>query len=241
MFAAGRRGDPDRARHLATRAQGLEGKPDRDLERAACARRRRICRRATSWRDAARRAKRNFAASRFRPNSSTAKRRWSTRPARRCARRQGAGLLGVRAGAACRRQHRAGQSRLRAVDRKDPATRAEGTPHGSVEIVGVMRWPEKRGLVHAGRRSRRAMSGTCAIPMRSPQRRNGLTAAPFYIDQEAPVPPGGPAEAGQARGAICATIILQYASPGSASRLRLPASSWRGSRAGSLGAIEHFL
>src|SRR6185295_2226610 len=30
------------------------------------------------------------------------------------------------------------------VDRKDPATRSEGTPHGSVDIVGVIRWPETR-------------------------------------------------------------------------------------------------
>ena len=29
-------------------------------------------------------------------------------------------------------------------DRKDPATRAEGAPHGIVDFVGVMRWPEKR-------------------------------------------------------------------------------------------------
>ena len=30
-------------------------------------------------------------------------------------------------------------------DHKDPAMRAEGIPHGIVDVVGVMRWPEIRG------------------------------------------------------------------------------------------------
>src|SRR5690349_10667203 len=29
-------------------------------------------------------------------------------------------------------------------DRKDPATRTEGVPHGIVDVIGVMRWPEPR-------------------------------------------------------------------------------------------------
>jgi len=31
------------------------------------------------------------------------------------------------------------------ADRKDPATRLQGNPRGTVDIVGVMRWPETRG------------------------------------------------------------------------------------------------
>jgi surfeit locus 1 family protein len=76
------------------------------------------------------------------------------------------------------------------VDRKDPATRAEGTPRGIVDVVGVMRWPETRGTF---------------IPADDPKNNvwflrdsNSIatfkkwgTAAPFYVDQEEPAPAGG--------------------------------------------------
>ncbi len=32
------------------------------------------------------------------------------------------------------------------VGYKDPATRTDGAPRGTVEIVGAMRWPEGRGM-----------------------------------------------------------------------------------------------
>ena len=32
------------------------------------------------------------------------------------------------------------------LERKDPATRTDGIPRGTIDIVGVMRWPETRGL-----------------------------------------------------------------------------------------------
>jgi surfeit locus 1 family protein len=76
------------------------------------------------------------------------------------------------------------------LDRKDPATRAQANQRGTVEIVGVMRWPETRGLFTPADdpktnvwylRDPNAMAAT----------KNWATAAPFYIDQEAPVPPGG--------------------------------------------------
>ena len=89
------------------------------------------------------------------------------------ARCEGAGLLGVHAGAACRRQHRAGQSRLR------PAR-----PEGSGNATGghaarQRRYCRRHALAGEARhRSRRptmprTMSGTCAIPMRSPRRKLG--------------------------------------------------------------------
>ena len=75
-------------------------------------------------------------------------------------------------------------------EQKDPAQRAEGTPHGIVDVVGVMRWPEARGAF---------------TPADDPKKniwflrdsksiadfKKWATAAPFYIDQEGPVPAGG--------------------------------------------------
>jgi surfeit locus 1 family protein len=76
------------------------------------------------------------------------------------------------------------------VDRKDPAQRGDSVPHGIVDLVGVMRWPEARGMF---------------TPADDPKKniwylrdsksiadfKNWVTAAPFYVDQEEPVPPGG--------------------------------------------------
>jgi surfeit locus 1 family protein len=75
-------------------------------------------------------------------------------------------------------------------DAKDPATRAEGTPHGSIDIVGVMRWPETRGLFTPADEPQHNVwylrdPTTIAAAKKWP------TAAPFYIEQEQPVPPGG--------------------------------------------------
>jgi len=76
------------------------------------------------------------------------------------------------------------------LDRKDPATRTQGTPHGTVEIVGVMRWPETRGLFTPADDPK-----TNVWYLRDPKAmaaaKNWPTAAPFYIDEEQPVPPGG--------------------------------------------------
>ena len=76
------------------------------------------------------------------------------------------------------------------LDRKDPATRTGATPHGSVDIVGVMRWPEARGLFTPADdvkgnvwylRDHKAIAAA----------KKWASAAPFYVDQESPVPPGG--------------------------------------------------
>jgi surfeit locus 1 family protein len=74
--------------------------------------------------------------------------------------------------------------------RQDPRTRAEGQAAGPVDVVGVMRWPEQRSWY---------------TPRDDPVRNvwfvrdhlaiaaaKGLSnVAPFFIDQEAPVPAGG--------------------------------------------------
>ncbi|MDO9411101.1 MAG: SURF1 family protein [Pseudolabrys sp.] len=76
------------------------------------------------------------------------------------------------------------------TDRKLPASRSDGTPRGSVDIVGYLRWPETRGMVTPKddpannvwyARDPKAMAET----------HKWALAAPFYIDQEGPVPPGG--------------------------------------------------
>jgi surfeit locus 1 family protein len=76
------------------------------------------------------------------------------------------------------------------LDAKDPVTRAHGAPHGTIDIVGVMRWPETRGLfTPAG-----DVQGNVWY-LRDPKTiaaaKKWASAAPFYIDQESPVPAGG--------------------------------------------------
>jgi surfeit locus 1 family protein len=76
------------------------------------------------------------------------------------------------------------------LDRKDLAARAQGAPHGTVDIVGAMRWPEERGSFTPADDAK-----TNVWYLRDPKAMAGAkhwdVAAPFYIDQEAPVPPGG--------------------------------------------------
>jgi surfeit locus 1 family protein len=75
-------------------------------------------------------------------------------------------------------------------DRKDPASRAQGAPPGTIDIVGVMRWPETRGLFTPNDdpktnvwylRDQKAIAAA----------KKWDAPAPFYIEQESPVPPGG--------------------------------------------------
>ncbi len=75
-------------------------------------------------------------------------------------------------------------------DRKDPASRAQGMPHGTVDIIGVLRWPEAPGMFTPADdpktnvwylRDSKAIAAA----------KKWDSAAPFYIEQEAPVPPGG--------------------------------------------------
>ena len=74
--------------------------------------------------------------------------------------------------------------------RKDSAARAQATPSGPVDIVGYMRWPEAHGLfaptddVKANLFFTRDLNAMAAA-------HGWKLDAPFYIDQEAPTPPGG--------------------------------------------------
>ena len=76
------------------------------------------------------------------------------------------------------------------ADRKDPASRPQGEPHGTIDVVGVMRWPETRGMFTPADDPK-----TNVWYLRDPAAMAAAkkwdSAAPFYIEQEAPVPPGG--------------------------------------------------
>jgi surfeit locus 1 family protein len=74
--------------------------------------------------------------------------------------------------------------------RQDPRSRPEGQASARMPLVGVMRWPEARGLFtptdNPGRnlwfvRDQRAIAAA----------KHWGPVAPFFIDQEAPSPPGG--------------------------------------------------
>jgi surfeit locus 1 family protein len=82
--------------------------------------------------------------------------------------------------------------------RKDPATRPQGQIAGPVEIVGVMRWPERPGLFTPA-----AEPGKNQWFARDPAdmaQAKGLgPAAPFYVEQESPPAPGGLPQTGALR------------------------------------------
>jgi surfeit locus 1 family protein len=78
--------------------------------------------------------------------------------------------------------------------RQDPKSRAAGQLSGQIAIVGAMRWPDTRHWY-----TPRDDPGRNLWFTRDPQAiaaAKGLTkglgaVAPFYVEQEAPVPPGG--------------------------------------------------
>ena len=76
------------------------------------------------------------------------------------------------------------------ADRKDPAGRAAGAPHGVISVVGVVRWPETRGMFTPADDPK-----TNVWYLRDPKAMAAAkkwdVTAPFYIEQESPVPPGG--------------------------------------------------
>jgi surfeit locus 1 family protein len=82
------------------------------------------------------------------------------------------------------------------MERKDPATRSEGTPHGSIDVVGVMRWPEKRGLFTPDDEPRNNV-WYLRDPVIIAAAKKWATVAPFYIDQESPQAAGGLPRAGK--------------------------------------------
>ncbi len=75
-------------------------------------------------------------------------------------------------------------------DKKDPSARRQGFPTGNVDIVGALRWPEQRGLFSATDDVANGIWFT-RDPRGMADARGWQNVAPFYVDQESPVPPGG--------------------------------------------------
>jgi surfeit locus 1 family protein len=74
--------------------------------------------------------------------------------------------------------------------RKSPASRAEGQVSGPVEMTGALRWPEKPGMFTP--QPDPAHNLWFARDPRSMAAAKGVgPVAPFYLEQEAPAPPGG--------------------------------------------------
>jgi surfeit locus 1 family protein len=74
--------------------------------------------------------------------------------------------------------------------RQDVNTRRDGQVSGTLPIVGVLRWPEARGLFTPADNSDRNLWFVRNHRAIAAAKQWG-TVAPFFIDQEAPVPPGG--------------------------------------------------
>jgi cytochrome oxidase assembly protein ShyY1 len=74
--------------------------------------------------------------------------------------------------------------------RQDPKSRAAGQIAGETQIVGAMRWPEAPGwLTPRADPGRKLWFARDHVAIADAE---GLGAvAPFYVEQEAPVPPGG--------------------------------------------------
>ncbi|HLH89756.1 MAG TPA: SURF1 family protein [Xanthobacteraceae bacterium] len=79
--------------------------------------------------------------------------------------------------------------------RQNPATRPQGEIAGPVDIVGIMRWPERPGLfTPAGEPATNLWFSRDSTAIAAAKRIGPV--APFYIDQESPAAPGGLPQAG---------------------------------------------
>ncbi len=78
--------------------------------------------------------------------------------------------------------------------RKDAASRTAGRIAGAVEIVGVMRWPDARHWFSPADDPQHNLWFTrdpLAIAAAKGLDQRLAAVAPFYVEQESPVPPGG--------------------------------------------------
>lgn len=81
--------------------------------------------------------------------------------------------------------------------RQDPVSRRDGLVTGSVEITGVLRWPEARSVFTPADAPDRNL--WFARDPDSIARAKGVSVPVFYVEQEAPPPPGGLPRAGPLR------------------------------------------
>jgi surfeit locus 1 family protein len=93
--------------------------------------------------------------------------------------------------------------------RRDPASRAEGQVKGVVDMVGVLRWPEPRGsFTPADKPDQNRWFVRDHLAMA--EARGWGPVAPFFVDLEAPVPPGGLPKPGKLQARL-PNNHLQYA------------------------------
>ena len=74
--------------------------------------------------------------------------------------------------------------------KQDPQARREGQPSGAVEILGAMRWPEARGAFTPDDQPAKNL-WFARDPAAMAAAKGWGDIAPFYIDEEVPIPPGG--------------------------------------------------
>ncbi len=74
--------------------------------------------------------------------------------------------------------------------RQDPATRADGQIAAPVEMVGALRWPEARHWFTPDDDPRHNL-WFVRDPLAMANAKGLRAVAPFYVEQESPVPPGG--------------------------------------------------
>src|SRR5215468_7724130 len=81
--------------------------------------------------------------------------------------------------------------------KQDPAARPEGQVAGPINMIGVIRWPEKPSLfTPAGDPIRNIWFARDSAAMAAAK---GISVAPFYVELESPEPPGGLPRAGRLR------------------------------------------
>jgi surfeit locus 1 family protein len=79
--------------------------------------------------------------------------------------------------------------------RQDPKSRPDGEVPGPIEIVGVMRWPDRHWFTPNDDPAHNLWFARDPAAIAAAK---GLGAvAPFYVEQEMPVPPGGLPQPGQ--------------------------------------------
>jgi len=93
--------------------------------------------------------------------------------------------------------------------RQDAANRADERSAGAVDIVGVMRWPETRGLFTPNDEPAKNL-WFVRDPVAIASAKGWGPVAPFFIEQEAPPAPGGLPAVGRVRPNL-ANNHLQYA------------------------------
>lgn len=93
--------------------------------------------------------------------------------------------------------------------KQNPDTRKEGQPSRVVDIVGVMRWPEQRNQFTPKDEPEKGL-WFARDPASMAAAKNWGSVAPFYIDQEAPLAPGGLPKVGPLKASF-PNNHLQYA------------------------------